>query len=95
MKLRFTPRSVENIAHIADYIHARNPPAAQRVRDDIYDGMRNLILFPQAGRSQQTEGVRKFMTRRYPLFALLHGRRCRRRNRCSECQAPGAEARAR
>jgi toxin ParE1/3/4 len=59
MKLRFTPRALENIAHIAD------PSAAQRVRDDIYDGLRNLILFPQVGRLQQTEGVRKLVTRRF------------------------------
>jgi toxin ParE1/3/4 len=65
MKLRFTRRALENIAHIADYLHVRNPSAAQRVRDDIYDGLRNLILFPQAGRLQQTKGVRKLVTRRF------------------------------
>jgi plasmid stabilization system protein ParE len=65
MKLRFTPRALENIAHIADYLHARNPSAAQRVRDDIYDGLRNVILFPQVGRPQQTKGVRKLVTRRF------------------------------
>jgi toxin ParE1/3/4 len=65
MKLRFTPRALENVAHIADYLHARNPSAAQRVRDDIYDGLQNLILFPQIGRTQQTKGVRKLVTRRF------------------------------
>jgi toxin ParE1/3/4 len=65
MKLRFTPRAVENIAHIGDYLQARNPRAAQRVRADIYEGLQDLILFPQVGRLQQTEGVRKFATRRY------------------------------
>jgi toxin ParE1/3/4 len=65
MKFRFTPRALENIAHIADYLRVRNPSAAQRVRADIYDGLRNLALFPQVGRPQQTEGLRKFVTRRY------------------------------
>jgi len=65
MKLRFTPRALENITHIADYLYLRNPSAAQRVRNDIYDSLRNLILFPRAGRLQQTEGVRKFVTRRF------------------------------
>jgi len=65
MKLRFTPRAVENIAAIADYIRANNPRAAQRVRDTIYDSLQNLILFPRAGRPQQTEGVRKLVTRKY------------------------------
>jgi plasmid stabilization system protein ParE len=31
MKLRFTPRAVENIAAIADYIREHNPAASQRV----------------------------------------------------------------
>jgi toxin ParE1/3/4 len=57
MKLRFTLRAAENLADIADYIHARNPSAARRVRA--------VILFPHVGRSQQVEGVRKVVTRRF------------------------------
>jgi toxin ParE1/3/4 len=65
MKLRFTPRALENIAAIADYIHARNPAAAKRVRAEIYASLRDLLMFPEVGRLQQTEGVRKLVTRRY------------------------------
>jgi plasmid stabilization system protein ParE len=65
MKLRFTPRAIENITVIADYIRERNPAAAQRVRVAIYESLQDLILFPHAGRPQQTEGVRKFVTRKY------------------------------
>ena len=64
MKLRFTPRALENIAAIADYIQARNPAAAQRVRAAIYRSLQDLILFPHVGRLQQIEGIRKFVTRR-------------------------------
>jgi plasmid stabilization system protein ParE len=32
MKLRFTPRAIENLAEIADYIRERNPAASRRVR---------------------------------------------------------------
>jgi toxin ParE1/3/4 len=65
MKLRFTPRALENISAIADYIRLRNPAAAKRVRAAIYESLQDLILFPQIGRRQQTEGVRKFVTPRY------------------------------
>jgi plasmid stabilization system protein ParE len=65
MKLRFTSRAVENIAAIADYIRERNPTAAQRVRAAIYESLQDLMLFPHVGRVQQTEGVRKFVTRKY------------------------------
>jgi plasmid stabilization system protein ParE len=56
MKLRFTLRAAENLADIADYIHARNPSTARRVRAVIYETLQNLILFPHVGRSQQVEG---------------------------------------
>ena len=65
MKLRFTPRAVENIVAIADYIRERNPAASQRVRAAIYESLQDLILFPHVGRPQRTEGVRKFVTRKY------------------------------
>jgi plasmid stabilization system protein ParE len=48
MKLRFTPRSVENIASIADYVRERNPAAAQRVRAAVYEALQDLILFPMS-----------------------------------------------
>jgi len=65
MKLRFTPRAAENIGAAADYIRARSPAAAQRVRAAIYESLQNLLLFPHVGRLQQTAGVRKIVTRRY------------------------------
>lgn len=65
MKLRFTPRAAENIIAVAEYIHARNPAAAQRVRTAILESVQNLVLFPNVGRLQETAGVRKFVTRKY------------------------------
>ncbi len=65
MKLRFTSRATENIAEIADYLFARNPQAAMRVRASIYDSLQDLLLFPHLGRPQKAENVRKIVTRRY------------------------------
>ena len=65
MKLRFTPHATANLIEIADYIHERNPPAARRVREAIYQSLQTLILFPHVGRRQRTPGVRKFVTRTY------------------------------
>jgi toxin ParE1/3/4 len=65
MKLRFTPRATENLVEIADYLHERDPAAARRVRAVIYEGLQNLILFPNAGRLQKVERIRKFVTRKY------------------------------
>jgi plasmid stabilization system protein ParE len=68
MRLRFTPRAAKNIAEIADYIRLRNPQAARAVRASIFDGLRTLLLFPEVGRLQQTEGVRRLVTRKYGYF---------------------------
>jgi toxin ParE1/3/4 len=68
MKLRFTRRAAQDLAAIADYIHERNPAVAQNVRAAILHSLQSLVLFPEAGRRQTIEGVRKFVTRKYPYL---------------------------
>jgi toxin ParE1/3/4 len=68
MKLRFTRRAVQDLADIADYIRKQNPQAALCVRAAILESLQNLVLFPQVGRQQKVEGVRKLVTRRYPYL---------------------------
>jgi toxin ParE1/3/4 len=65
MRLRFTARATRDLALIADYLRTRNPVAAQNVRAAILHSLQNLVLFPEAGRRQTVEGVRKLVTRRY------------------------------
>ena len=65
MKLRFTPRSIENINSASDYLHARNPSAAERVLADIYRSLERLLVFPRAGHIQHVPGVRKLVTPKY------------------------------
>src|ERR1700747_2665684 len=68
MKLRFTLRATQDLINIADYIRERNPTASLRVRSAILDSLQNLLLFPEIGRRQTVEGVRKFVTRKYPYL---------------------------
>jgi toxin ParE1/3/4 len=68
MKLRFTPRATQDLIDIADYIRERNPAASLRVRAAILDSLQNLLLFPEIGRRQTVQGVRKLVTRKYPYF---------------------------
>lgn len=65
MRLRFTPRATQDLAEIGDYIRARNPQAAARVRTAILATLDMLTRFPRVGRAQTVEGVRKIVTRRY------------------------------
>jgi plasmid stabilization system protein ParE len=45
MKLRFTPRAIDNITEAADYLRARNPVAAERVRASIYESLPYLVYY--------------------------------------------------
>jgi toxin ParE1/3/4 len=65
MKLRFTRRAVQDLAEIAEYLQVRNPAAAQRVRAAILESLQYVVSFPQIGRRQTIEGVRKVVTRKY------------------------------
>jgi toxin ParE1/3/4 len=68
MNLRFTPRATRDLIDIANYIRERAPAASLRVRSAILDSLRNLVLFPEIGRRQTVEGVRKLVTRKYPYL---------------------------
>jgi plasmid stabilization system protein ParE len=52
---------------------ARDPAAALKVRAAILESLQNIVLFPQVGRPQQTEGVRKFVTRKcaYLIYYMI------------------------
>jgi toxin ParE1/3/4 len=68
MKLRFTPRATQDLIDIADYIRERNPAASLRVRAAILGSLQNLLMFPEIGRRQTVQGVRKLVTRKYPYL---------------------------
>jgi toxin ParE1/3/4 len=65
MRLRFTPRATRDLAEIAGYIHERSPDAALRVRSIILRSLEDLLLFPELGRRQTIQDVRKLVTRKY------------------------------
>jgi len=58
MRLRLTPEAIQDTVEIAEYLRARSPVAAPRVRTAILESLESLILFPQLGRRQALEGVR-------------------------------------
>lgn len=69
MKFRFTPRAASDLIDIADYIRQRNPGASLAVRDAILSSLHTLTLFPEIGRRQTVDGVRKLVVRRYGYLA--------------------------
>jgi toxin ParE1/3/4 len=72
MKLRFTPRATQDLVDIADYIREGSPNASLRVRAAILDSLQDIVLFPEAGRRQTVEGVRKLVSRKYS-YLIYYG----------------------
>ena len=62
MILRLTRRAARDIEDIADYIKSHDPGAALRVRAEIQATLRSIAEFPEMGRRQDVEGVRKMVT---------------------------------
>jgi plasmid stabilization system protein ParE len=72
VRLRYTPRSIADLAEIADYLVSRNPIGAGRVRTAILVTLQTIIDLPHAGRLQTTDAVRKVAVRRYPYLVYYH-----------------------
>lgn len=62
MRTRFTERAISDLEDIADFIAARSPRSAVRVRDAILRSLSVLTDFPRIGRLQDVENIRKLIT---------------------------------
>jgi addiction module RelE/StbE family toxin len=68
MKLRFTRQAVQDLEEIGAYLRLRNPMAATRVRAAILESLKDIADFPEIGRQQSVDGVRKYVTRGHPYL---------------------------
>ena len=92
MKLRFTPRAMNDLTAIRRFIRDEygNPKAAKRITDSIFAQCANLKQFPQSGtalsaRFEIDTDVRYLVCEGYMIFC----RRCDpRENRLSGCPFP-------
>jgi toxin ParE1/3/4 len=83
------PEALADLDEIWEFIAADNPPAADRVLEEIYEAIRALVPFPQLGHSRSDltsrplrfHPVREFLIAYAPdekplvVIAILHGRR--------------------
>ncbi|GAC1336322.1 MAG: hypothetical protein NVSMB26_22670 [Beijerinckiaceae bacterium] len=61
LTIRYLPPAEEDIKAIADYIHARNPGAAIRVRKALLGNLAMLATFPGLGVRQSRHRLRKWV----------------------------------
>jgi toxin ParE1/3/4 len=68
VRLHYTARATADLTQIADYLVARSPAGARRVRAAILVTLQSIIDLPYAGRLQTENAVRKVAVRRYPYL---------------------------
>jgi plasmid stabilization system protein ParE len=83
------PEAAHDITEIWEYIVGENPPAAGRVRQDLFEAIRQLVEFPHSGlrrpdltaRPLRFKRVRDYLIAYAPdeqplsVIAVVHGRR--------------------
>ena len=68
MIVRFSRRAASDLTEVSTYLRSHNRVAAARVRAAILDSIELLNRFPNAGRRQDFEDVRKLVVPRYPYL---------------------------
>ena len=69
MRVRFSPRAVDDLAAIADFLIERSPRGARAVERAIHATLTLVADFPGSGRAlEQRPGVRVIPVTRYPYL---------------------------
>jgi toxin ParE1/3/4 len=76
MKIAYSPRAIRDLRNISAYLKPRSLLGPNNVRVAILTSIYQLSIFPEAGAPQNTQGVRKIITRKYPYliyYTIDHG----------------------
>jgi toxin ParE1/3/4 len=69
MRIRWTPRAVNQLASSVKHIEENNPDAASAVARNIIDCIDQLATFPALGRPGHVEGTRELVV---PPFVIVY-----------------------
>ena len=68
MKIAYSPRAIRDLRNISAYLKPRSLLGPNNVRVAILTSIYQLSIFPEAGAPQNTQGVRKIITRKNTLI---------------------------
>lgn len=75
MKLVYAPEAIHDLERLRDFIAEKNPAAAERIAQDLFQGIQNLKKFPRLGlkvaRAPNPELVRDLVIDRYVVRYLV------------------------
>ena len=70
MRVRWTTRAADDLAHIVEYIRKDNPAAARRMAQTICQGIAELKRFPNIGRAGLVQDTRELVFSPWPYVAV-------------------------
>jgi plasmid stabilization system protein ParE len=70
MNIRWTTEAVANLENLCLHIAEDSPPAAFKTANEIYEGIEELVVFPNRGRKGREEGTRELVLAPLPYIAI-------------------------
>jgi toxin ParE1/3/4 len=75
MKVRYSPESINDLIRLRNFIKDKNPVAAQRIANELLDGINKLKLFPNIGlpvmRAAAPQDIRDLFIDNYTVRYLI------------------------
>lgn len=75
MNLKFAPEAVDDLVRLRKFIEKKNPAAAQRIANDLLQGLEKLKIFPEIGlnvdRSFEPGRIRDLFIASYTVRYLI------------------------
>ena len=73
MKVEWSPRALERVAEIADYIARDQPPAAERWVGDLFESVARLESHPRSGRRVPEVGIERIREIIFGAYRIIYG----------------------
>lgn len=75
MRVSYSPESIDDLIRLRDFIKDKNPVAAQRIANELLDGINKLKLFPKIGlpvfRAADPQSIRDLYIGNYTVRYLI------------------------
>ena len=68
MTIVWSPRAIEHLAHLREYIARDNPNAANRIASALLEAVERLAKLPNLGRPGRVAGTRELVVSRTPYI---------------------------
>ena len=68
MTIVWSPRAIEHLAHLRQYIPRDNPNAANRIASALLEAIERLAQLPNLGRPGRVAGTRELVVPRTPFI---------------------------